>query len=246
MIEFLRALVDSATKALPAILKKNERDASARLGADLFLIYVQFNEALVLGERIVRGLEAYVERMTDHTRTVRDYELAADNWVGDKIHQQLRNLTGIRNRLEHWEWHLQVLDGRSTNELRFLLDGKRSALFQLARTVDNQRLPLRTTGVLIDDRGVLSTQEGEPSDTHRLYHILGEELAANSVPMDERWGPEVLAIVRNYLASRKPREQLEEIRTSLEQIRMALETNFSISDILLRVGDPRADRSRRW
>ncbi|MGH3782409.1 MAG: hypothetical protein ACRDRO_17755 [Pseudonocardiaceae bacterium] len=239
------------TKAVPAIIKKKERDASAKLGADLFLIYVQFNEALVLAERIVRSLEGYAERMTDHMRTGGDkYALTAGSWVSDDIHQQLRNLVGIRNQIDRRKWELQVLDGQSTNEIQFLLDLKSSALDALARTIENQRMPLRTTGIMIDDRGVLhALDDGSAYDPYRndvRYFKLSEELAMNSVPMDEPWGPEILAIVKDYLASRKPWEHLDEIRTSLEKIRAALEANFTISDILLRAGDPRVDRTRPY
>ena len=246
MIEFLQPLVNSVTTALPAIVKKKERDTSAKLGAELFLIYVQFNEALVLAEQVVSSLEVYVNRMTDHMRTGGDkYALTAGNWVSDKIYQQLRNLQGIRNRIVRWKWELQVLDGQSTNEMRFLLDYKSSALEALARAIDGQRMPLRTTGILIDDRGVLRTSDGGSAYGHRVrYNKLSEELVASSVPMDEPWGPEILAIVEDYLASRKPREQLDEIRTSLEKVRVALQANFSIGDILIRVGDPRVDRER--
>lgn len=83
-------------------------------------------------------------------------------------------------------------------------------------------------------------------DQFDRYHKLRKELAVNSVPMDEPWGPEILAIVKDYLASRKPREQLDEIRISLEKIKAALEEHFTISDILLRAGDPRFDRTRRY
>jgi len=249
VIEFLQPLVDSVTKALPAIAKKKERDASAKLGAELFLIYVQFNEALVLAERIVRSLEVYVERMTNHVHTGGDaYALTAGHWVSDHIHQQLRNLMGIRERLDRWKWELQVLDGRSSNDLRSLLDRKSSALGALSAAVNDQRLPLRTTGILIDDHGTVRA-DGPAYEAYELstrYRELGDDLTTNSIPMDKPWGPEILAVVKDYLASRKPREQLDEIRVSLEKIRAVLEANFTISDILLRAGDPRVGRTRRF
>jgi len=248
VIEFLQPLVDAVTKAVPAFVKKKERDASAKLGAELFLVYVQFNEALVLAEQIVRILEDYVERMTSHTRTGGDaYALTAGDQVSGKIHQQMGNLIGIRNRIYRQKWALQVLDGRSTNELELLLDLKFSALSALAHTIGDQRIPLRTTGILIDDRGVLCASDDRARYSRiGQYQKLSEELAANSVPMNEPWGIEILAIVKDYLAIRRPREQLDEIRTSLEKIRAALEANFTISDILLRAGDPRVDRGRGW
>lgn len=244
MIEFLQPLVDAVAKVLPSIAKKKERDASAALGAELFLVYVQFNEALVLAEEIVRGLETYVRRMNEHVRTGGDsYALTAGDWISEKAHQQLQNLTGISNRIDDWKWELQVLDGQSTNNLRFLIDRKVSALRALSETIESQSMPIRANGILIDDHGTLHTA-GSQRDNFAKYLELRDELREGSVPMNKPWGPEVLHTVTEYLASRKPRKQLDEIRTSLENIREALEANFTVQEILLRAGDPRAYRRR--
>lgn len=56
----------------------------------------------------------------------------------------------------------------------------------------------------------------------------------------------MLTLVEEYLAVREPRRRLGEIRDSLEKIRAALEENFTITDVLLRAGDPRAGRGREW
>lgn len=242
MLEFLQPLVDAVARAVPAIAAKKERDASARLGADLFLVYVQFNEALVLADDIVGSLEVYVRRMSDHVRTGGDaYALTAGHWVADKVHQQVRNLTDLSDRLNSRRWELQVLDGRTSNDLRLLLDRKTSALRVLSEVVERERMPLRTSGVLIDDQGTVRTAD----DWHRLRD-LESELEAGSVPVNRHWTPEVLALVEEYLAVREPRRQLGEIRESLEKIRSALEANFTITDVLLRAGDPRAARGRKW
>lgn len=56
--------------------------------------------------------------MSDHLRTGGDEcALTAGNWVTNKIHQQVRNLTDIRDRLDSRRWELQVLDGRTNNDL---------------------------------------------------------------------------------------------------------------------------------
>lgn len=141
-------------------------------------------------------------------------------------------------------WELQALEAASTNDLLFLLDAKLSALSALAETIDDQRVPLLTEDVLID-RGVLQSSD-EP--WHHLEHKYGKLraiLRTQSVPMNEPWDADVLGIVRNYLATRNPRAQLDEIRAAMEKIRSALTATFSISDILLHAGDPRAGRRRQ-
>jgi hypothetical protein len=240
VIEFLQPLVDAVAQAVPAMVKKKERDATAQLGAELFLVYVQSNEALVLAEEIVSTLETYVERMANGDR----YALEAGSWVSGKIHDQLRNITAIRNRVERFRWEFQVLDGRASNELEFLLGMKYSALRALAGALDEERMPLRKSGLLIDDQGVLRRSDFQSSmdfEDQRFTHLY-QDLKEHSVAMDKPWGPEILAVVKDYLADRKPREHLAKIQASLEQIRAALATHFTISDILLHAGDPRAAR----
>jgi exonuclease VII small subunit len=242
VIEFLQPFVEVVARALPSIAKKKERDDSAALGAELFLVYVQFNEALVLAEEIVASLETYVERMNDDD----GFAPAAGSWISAQVHQQLRNLVGIGNRIDRWKWELQVLDGQSTNNLRFLLSRKMSGLKVLSKVTGEDRFSLRTSGVLIDDQGVL----GPRWSTHEYLdncRELSHGLRESSVRMDETWGPDVLVTVEEYLARRRPREQLDEIRQSLERIRAALEANFTVQDILLRAGDPRANpRHHMW
>jgi hypothetical protein len=61
----------------------------------------------------------------------------------------------------------------------------------------------------------------------------------SGVPLDAPWGAEIYDQIKLYLEVRNPRAQLDEIRNNLENIREAIERNFTIKDILLRVGDQR-------
>ncbi|HEY0501815.1 MAG TPA: hypothetical protein VGD48_39130 [Kutzneria sp.] len=232
MLEFLQPLVDLIAKALPALAKRRERDEAAKLGAELFLLYVQCNEALVQGELIVQALEQV--RAGGSTR-----------YLAQLIDEQLHKLKAVAIRLNHWQFEFHVLEGRAVLDLIFMTDWKISALHTLRGAILDHGLPLRSTGVLIDDDGVIQLGPG-PSHPAMLglNYQLSDELAADTVPLDQPFGPDVPALVERYLTVRKPREQLDRIRDSLEKIRAALVANFTVSDILLRAGDPRGNR--RW
>ncbi|PSJ27097.1 hypothetical protein B7P34_19355 [Streptosporangium nondiastaticum] len=62
--------------------------------------------------------------------------------------------------------------------------------------------------------------------------------------LDTSWGPEEYAKVTRYLRERKPREQLDQMRTALAALRTALEEHFSIADVLLDVGNRRLGGER--
>ena len=232
VLEFLQPLVDLIAKALPALAKRRERDEAAKLGAELFLLYVQCNEALVQGELIVRALENL--RAGQSTR-----------YLAQLIDEQLHKLKAVGGRLNHWAFEFHVLEGRAVLDLIFMTDMKISALGALHGAILDHGLPLRSSGVLIDDDGVIQLGDGPSSLAMRdLQYRLSDELAVDAVPLDRPFGPTVPAAVEHYLSVRKPREQLLRIQDSLEKIRSALVANFTLSDILLRAGDPRGNR--RW
>jgi hypothetical protein len=240
VLEFLQPLIELIAKAIPALSKRRERDEAAKLGAELFLLYVQGNEALVLGERIVTELESYLQLVAQGSQW-------ADGVRSDlsrNLDGQLRAMTAVAARLDEFRFEFHVLHGSAYLDLRFLADRKSSALLLLREALDDERLPLRTDGILIDNDGVLQYGEHPHQATHQLRFRLRDELAASSVPLNRSWGPDMPAVIERYLAVRKPREQLEHIRIALEKIREALLANFVLADILLRAGDPRA-RPRR-
>ena len=240
MLEFLQPLVDLIAKALPALAKRRERDEAAKLGAELFLLYVQCNEALVLGDRIIGELETYLTLVAQGSQWADG--VRAD--LSRNLDEQVRAMTAIAARLHEFQFDFHVLHGSAYLDLRFLTDRKMSALQVLLAVLDEQRLPLRTAGLLIDDGGVLRFGDHPHQAMFDLRYCLQDELAASAVPLNRPWGPDMPAVIEHYLAVRKPREQLEHIRVALEQIREALVANFSLGDVLLRAGDPRANRRR--
>lgn len=245
MLEFVKLILDLVAKAVPGIVSRNERDKSAHVGAELFLFYVQLNDALVTAEKIVLLLERYDDELRTAVQSGPEtgsdpvhiaYELA------DLVREQIANIRTTAERLSDVDWQLQVLDGESVAALKFLLHAKMSALDLLSGALSGGRLPLRVRGILIDDGGELPAV---PEDPHRVmwswYDALDTELREGA-------GHQTLAQrsqqVSEYLAVRKPREDLHRIRDNLEHLRDAIAAQFTIKDILIRVGDPRIERTR--
>jgi hypothetical protein len=197
---------------------------------------VQCNEALIQGEHIVLALESYLVR--------RDGRYNFRTGLLAMLQEQCRNLAGVARRLHDFQFEFHLLSGDAYRELLLLTDQKANILQALTNVIEQRQLPLRSSGLFIDD-GVL-TPSSEQSIAHgwNLRHQLAAELAASSLPLDQPWDQDTPAVIEHYLEIRKPREELERIRVSLEKIRAALLANFTLGDILLRAGDPRADRRR--
>ncbi|MFI5623466.1 hypothetical protein ACIA03_08380 [Nocardioides sp. NPDC051685] len=248
MIEFLKLILDLATKAVPGMVSRSERDRSAQLGAELFLFYVQLNDALVTADQIVVLLELYERQLADAIRVTGQRR---DTWVRrellEVVRKQLTSIQLIGERLDDLNWELQVLDGKSVAALTFLLDEKVSALAVVFEMLRYGRLPLRIEGIMIDD----PLTELPEIRTTRVFEFRDEaEASAISVYGEPQTAAvsdrEALRQVRTYLAVRKPREELQHIRDNLEQLREAIASNFTIHDILLHAGDPRIAERQRY
>lgn len=228
MIEFVKLLVDVVLKAVPGMVSKNERDRAARLGADLFLLYVQINDVLVRAELIVTQMERY-DRATD-------LELAtARGALLQLVPEQISDLREITGRLQALHWELGVLDGESSASLEFLLGMKSSALDQLSYALTLDHLPLGTTTVEVDDDGIRWPQVRPAHHARRtVFDNLRDELGRDHPTREDE-----VRRIRTYLERRQPREEMRAIRENLEKLREAIAANFTLQDILIRAGDPR-------
>ncbi|MFJ9390707.1 hypothetical protein ACIRON_17920 [Nocardioides sp. NPDC101246] len=231
MIEFVKLLVDVVLKAVPGIVGRNERDKAAKLGADLFLLYVQINDVLVRAEKIVTQMERYASEPN-----------AAPNWARaallELVPEQIADLRVITARLQVLRWDLHVIEGPSVLALDLLLTIKSAALDMLSYALDHDHLPLGTTSIEVDDEGV---RWPDNQLSYRSHQMVLDNLSAE-LGRDNPTREDEVRRIRSYLEHRRPREEMEAIRESLEKLRDAIAANFSIQDILIRAGDPRLAR----
>ncbi|MEU0266611.1 hypothetical protein [Nocardioides sp. NPDC006303] len=235
MIEFVKLIVDVVLKAVPGIVSRSERDKAAYLGADLFLLYVQINDVLVRAEQIVTQMERY-DRASD-------IELAtARGALLELVTDQISDLRVITERLQGLRWELHVIEGPSVVALDLLLTIKSAALDMLSYAVDHDHLPLGTTSIEVDEEGV-RWPGNSPSfrSSQTILHNMFDELGRDNPTRDHE-----VRRIRAYLEHRQPREEMRAIRENLETLREAIAANFTIQDILIRAGDPRLDRRRRF
>jgi hypothetical protein len=239
VLEFIQAILSVVAKAVPAAIGQRRDSRLSEIGAELFLFYIQVNEALVCAEDIVSSLEVYVQRMSEHLATGTDsYALTAGGWITPKIARQCVNLAKIGETMQRWGRPLQIIDGESFAEIAVLLSGKRNALNTLLATMQARELPLSATAEELHALARAAQRAGRDEEHARLDQ-LDEAIRKDSVSLHSRWDPDVYRVVESYLRDRNPRQQVAQIRSVLEDIRSALEQNFSLTDVLMRVGDER-------
>jgi hypothetical protein len=238
MFDFLKFLVESVTRALPAISRRRRDQRMQEIGAELFLVYVHINEALIRGEDIIGSLETYVKRMRAHLDGEPDpYAMTGGSWIAANVVAQRRSFTMIGAALHRWATELQVLDGESYAALVPLLRGKVSALETLVELLQGGQLPTST----------LELRSGaHPWGNFGKAVDIRDEARKAAIPTAVQWDAEIYRRIVRYLDERRPREQLAQIRTLAEEIRASLASHFTVDDLLLEVGDKRFTAAPRY
>ncbi|MFE0627987.1 hypothetical protein ACFW3D_13585 [Streptomyces sp. NPDC058864] len=242
MVELVRTLVEALAQGLPGLRAIREEKRRRKLGAELFILYVRLNEAMLEAEGIVRKLEAYQERMGRHLERGDDaYALTAGDWVTRDVQRQIVNLTRISGLMSDRGVALQIIDPDAYNRLQPLLSGKFNALQLLLAVMRSGALPLAPTQEDLARAMDVGHPRSRESQDRMMANLreFSPRWYGTALTTTSEWGPETYECVVRYLRERRPREQLAEIRAALAALRSALEEHFTISDVLLEVGDER-------
>jgi len=181
--------------------------------------------------------------------------------------QQQINISKFVNITERLGKHLQVIDGDAYRRIYPLIQSKANTLWAIKFIMENERFPLfspdeKELKELINiSSTILDDDERADSSLFGDIHTKNVDIKSRlnneslhfpiaSVDTQEKnsfsrysitWSKETQASIKKYLRSKKPKKELENIKIIADQIRNALEKHFSISDILLGIGDKEFD-----
>ena len=244
MLEIVKVVLETLSKILsPSEISKLMKEKKLNdLGTKLFLIYFYLNEVLVNGEDIVSSLEVYVERMQRHITYGDDsYALTGGRWISFKLLQQRLSLAKLGRAIQSLSEELQLINADVYRQIYPLLKGKVNVLDSLLKILGNGALPLNA----LTEQELISFIEEESrigrSKSFSSRKALASRLEESSIPSIVPWDENVFYQIKEYLDKSKPREQLKDIQDVAEQLKKTLESYFSISDILLKVGDKKLD-----
>ena len=238
MFELIKVLLELIGKAIsPSEISKHVKENKLNeLGTQLFLLYIHLNEILVCGEEIVDSLEVYVERMEKHLKHGNDeYALTGGKWIEFQLVEQSLNIAKFAKAIKKLNRELQIVDGDAYRKLHPLLDSKISAIESLLITTSHGNLPV--FGPTEQQFLTLSADE-TGSEFDKLKQI-ANAYSHGSIQTEIVWDESVYKNIKKYLKERQPREQLKQIQDVAEQLRESLLKYFSITDILVKVGDER-------
>ncbi|WP_433278260.1 hypothetical protein ACQPZA_03320 [Pseudonocardia xinjiangensis] len=239
MLELLKVLIETVTRALPAAGAAARTRRLNEMGAELFMLYAQLNEAMLCAEDIVQSLRTYTRRMARHLEHGDDPSAVTGGaWIRDMVQQQRFTLDRIGSTMSRLSTQLNILAPGSIARLAPLLRGKVNALDILLAVMARGRFPMaepspRQIALLQDQAGV---------DDHEAFmrvDAVRSVLENGAVSTEHRWDEHVYRDVVRYLENERPEERVREIRSLLEEIRQVLDSTFSLQDVLLKVGDRR-------
>ncbi len=239
MLGFIQFILDLASKTLPAIAKNRKSGRVNQIGVELFWFYVRVNEALIQGERIISDLERFATYYPpEYVDQVWHAEIYQKKMYPHKLLSNFIIFQRIKAISYQWGPHLQVIDGESYAKLVLLFEEKENALRTLGMAAHG-RLPLsfpsEIYNPIVSDPSLrdailrelpLPIVEVIKTNRKLLQALENDCLELNS------WTPESKSAVQAYLEAHNPREQLVEIRGSLEKIRAALAEAFPIGSVL--------------
>jgi hypothetical protein len=239
MFELIKVILEILSKALrPSEIARLVKEKKLRsLGTDLFHVYLNLNEILICGEEIVNS----ISKGND------SYALTAGNWIRLNLFTQSINLARFRRAVQLLSKELQLIDANAHRWLRWLIEGKICAVKTLLGILGNGEIPLlgptekEITDISIEFNTLSLEEMREEIRIMTKARQLSDQLDDASVSTTISWDESVFKSVRTYLQERDPRKQLEYIREVAEQLKGSLEKYFSISDIILEVGDKRFD-----
>jgi hypothetical protein len=264
MFELIKAVIEPVTKALsiPDLLARRDRKKLREIGTELFVFYSSANEILVLGYRIVGEIEracSWMRRKLEQGKPDESFGSDLPFWLG----LQRASLLKLVQTIKRLGLELQIIDRVSYAALVPLIHGKGAAISRLADLYsekDNDVLPIYDEHLLqnaMDKATALAAAqpvlEESRSPSQMIYIFDHPEIkqitldaqrtmirGLSSIPAKRL--DEFLA----YLEEERPRERLATIESALDGLRIALEKNFSIADVLLEVRDERACPTNRW
>jgi hypothetical protein len=241
MLDFLKAILEIVAKVVPTSLAARNKRKLNDLGVELFILYAQVAEAMIYAEDIIRSVEIYIECIEHKLKTGGDrfpIDLEQQSDIDFKLQAQRANLAKIGDTIDRWILYLNIIDSESLARLMPLLLEKCSVLNSLLWIMGQGRIPvIGPSGSDIDRVAAASFQAGLESS--RILEGIRTQVDSVAIPIQTPWDENKYRSTVQTLRNYNSRQAVEEIRAVLAQLRSSLENNFSLADVLPRVGDRR-------
>ncbi|WP_314411976.1 hypothetical protein [Streptomyces sp. DSM 40484] len=229
MFELIRTLLEAIVQGIPTYTASKESKRRREIGVGLFRLYVQLNEAMVSASRILSLLDDYAYDRGRRREVTVEFLYRALVSQGNTIESLNREMRR-RNRV------LALLGNSDFLDLRTMFEHKFSDVRTMGTVLAGGAVPLGEMQSRFRGRGVFPA----PGPDQMPYNSSSPVVSFNEARgdfVDVGTVEERAALVRAYLESGVPQQRIQDMRAALEQLRVALTENFSLTDALIDVGD---------
>ena len=238
MFEILKFIVETVGKSFS--LKEFKEARSSRklneIGTELFLMYSYINDILVVGREIVRELESGLSWL-EHKYRAGESDRTLTTHVDFLLRQQSINILKLVRSIKRLRHEFELISPDVYLRLVPLLEGKRNVVSGLIYEISSEKPHIVSIDAInLDDLLMTQSLDGGPKDRTKEVPIVFERLAIDnitSIPVSS------YEVIKKYLDSRQPGQVLDEIESIARKLHDSIAHNFTVNDILLRVGDPR-------
>jgi hypothetical protein len=269
MIELTKTIVERLIPAdlIKSAFSQFKRQRTADIGADIFCVYYTLNKVYVTAEQLLDQMDRAVHEFDTAQAEGRAAQVRHQlDAVSALVRRQSKLLASLVQHYAKLDAKMHLLDRASHLVLEEFFGGKVN-LFRgidaiLAPSSDRRLEDARTALVLAHEReavdaalrrsltgrsdktvrGLLSPRLPGTVDEQLFSHI-DAELQRLDARMHEAGTvrvlyPDVFAIFRHYLAG-GARESMASVKEALDHLYAAIKANFSVEDLLMKVGDAR-------
>lgn len=246
MFELVKILVEAIAKSFSpkAILDARKNQRLSEIGTEVFLVYTYINDILVVGREIVRELESGLDWMR---RKIDEGE--ADQCLLTHIdfllNQQSINILKLVRSIKRLRHALELISPEVYVKLVPLLEGKGNAISALIDALSAQKPYLISVDThkleMLLERVSNEVESSTPTpfELDKYCEELHEMMTREEIDNISYIPASSHDMIKAYLEARRPSQVIDEIEAIAKQLHESIQDNFSVKDILLKVGDSR-------
>jgi hypothetical protein len=238
MFEILKFIVETVGKSFSLKEFKEARNSRKlnEIGTELFLMYSHINDILVVGREIVRELKSGLSWL-EHKYRAGESDRTLTTHVDFLLRQQSLNILKLVRSIKRLRHEFELISPDVYLRLVPLLEGKGNIVSGLIYEISSEKPYIVSIDAInLDDLLMTQSLDGGPRGRPEEVPIVFERLAIeniSSIPVSS------YEVIKRYLDSRRPGLILDQIESIARKLRDSIVHNFTVNDILLRVGDTR-------
>lgn len=259
MLEILKLIIEKilSFENISKIIEIKNKTNTKNYGLQLFIFYNKMNNIYIIAEKIVDKIDEIInmKELADIPGYGVSHEF--DN-LRKLIKLQIRNVQEFWDEYEKNKEMIHLLDRDSYRKINSFFDPKLGLLRNIEKCLRpaEQRISISPSvaeyfSYELKFSELMSNSLEKHGDYIILRNVFRKEFIENSQPpysadlernLTSNLPSIAIITLEKYRKEREPRKQLEYFKESLESLYNAIKSNFSVSDLLVSVGDRKSKK----